>query len=661
MHIKLSPRLKLIFHFIVFHLCIFLCFRMIFLFWFKAPNHQWTDIISSIYLGLKFDIRLCVFLSLPMAILGFIPYFDIRKFKKSWLTVYAIISYFIFVIYFTDLGYYSYLQGRINISILDFFRDPWISAKMLWQSYHIVPILIVFSFLFFLYIRYLKSKVFIYSSEYSMSARQMWISHILFWFCFIALGYGKLSYYPLRWSEAFAKPDSYLSALALNPVLYMADTVKFKDKPTPKEEMDKYYKLMAEYLGVDDINPSNFNFVRTHEAKPRLSYKPNIVFIVMESMALHRTDLMNNPLMPTPNLKALAMESYSFKNYYVPVEATARSMFCVMTGIADVSPVKTASRNPLIVNQHLIMNEFNDYRKLYFLGGSSSWGNIRGLFSNNIQNIELMDEENLEGPRTDVWGLSDLHLFRAATKNLNAITDKNFFAVIQTSSYHRPYTVPEDHGDFQFSKISEEQVKAAGFLSLDEYNSIRFADYSLGEFIKYAKKSNWYKNTIFVVTGDHGLPDNLANFLSPSHKNMEIEKFHVPFIIHNKDLFPQAVEDEKIVSEVDAMATVADLAGITYRNTTLGRSMFDTKFDDKRFAFTYTYYSLNRQFGLISKDFYLISDRKNNSKLFSLKEGDDKYKDVKDQYPEQFQEMLEYARGIFATSGHMLYNNKKLN
>lgn len=83
----------------------------------------------------------------------------------------------------------------------------------------------------------------------------------------------------------------------------------------------------------------------------------------------------------------------------------------------------------------------------------------------------------MESAHTDVWGLSDLDLFREAAAALTK-SPKPFVAVIQTAGFHRPYTIPEDNAGFQIKQPSEAILKNYGFTGADEYNSLRFSDHS---------------------------------------------------------------------------------------------------------------------------------------------------------------------------------------
>src|SRR5690606_41555598 len=123
------------------------------------------------------------------------------------------------------------------------------------------------------------------------------------------------------------------------------------------------YPLMANFLRGPPSEPyaEALNFKRTISSNNKPSFKPNVLVIVMESLASAKTDLTNNPVETTPALKKLADESYFFDEYYVPTEGTARSMFTLVSSAADVTGYKTASRNPMIIDQNLVMSYFDGY------------------------------------------------------------------------------------------------------------------------------------------------------------------------------------------------------------------------------------------------------------------------------------------------------------
>lgn len=661
---NLHQRLYFLLKLFLFQFLFFFGLRVIFYFTFKstATTFSHHDLVEALYLGGKFDIRLAFILIIPVWFLGYLPFLNpLRSGKKFWMYFYTVVFMLMGALYLADFGHYGYLNSRLNGSVLQYLANPKISLEMLWQTYPIVWALVGLGLSAVLVMYILKYLVFFDFEYRNISRTNQSFQYVLFFLIFAGGIYGKFSTFPLRWSEAFFSQNNFISAVALNPVIYLAETYKYTAPIYDEKKVKEFYPIMANYLGVpvkdQDIN--TLNFKRSLPSTTNIGFKPNIIVVVMESMALAKTDLSNNPLEPTPNLRKLADESYYFNEYYVPSEGTARSMFGMVSSAADVTGYKTASRNPMIINQNLVMRYFSGYEKFYFLGGNANWGQIRGVFTNNVDGIHVVEEGQYEAPITDVWGLSDLDLFKESYKKLSALpADKPFFAIVQSASFHRPYTIPENHDDFEVKSLPEDQLKKAGFISNEEWNSMRFSDYSLGRFIDMIKKSPMYENTIIVVTGDHGLPDENAEHISEPRKRVEIEKFHVPLIIHNPKIFPDGKKDSRIATEMDVMVTLADLAGVDIEHTGLGRDLFNPNFDDTRMAFTYFHYMQPRQFGMYYDNFY-YSVKGDKEELFNL-DPKKEFKDVSAEYPGMAEYLKTMTHGYYETAKYILYNNKKL-
>ena len=80
----------------------------------------------------------------------------------------------------------------------------------------------------------------------------------------------------------------------------------------------------------------------------------------MESLAWNKISFTNPDLDPTPFVRELADKSILFTNFFSPTSATARAVFATVTNIPDVTSFKTSSRNPLVVDQHVIVNALKD-------------------------------------------------------------------------------------------------------------------------------------------------------------------------------------------------------------------------------------------------------------------------------------------------------------
>lgn len=668
---NLGPRLAAIFNLVVILFVFATLMRVLFFFAFRSDEigdeiKSISEILLAFYIGAKFDIRVIFVLVLPLLVLSWLKPFDFTRSKRAsqlWRTLYTFIVFALAGVYIIDFGYYDYLQTRVNATALKFLMNPMISISMVWQSYPVVPTLIAgLAFAIGLYFA-LRFVGFTSTSQPTFRRRYKVFLFIVSFLLITSGLYGKLSFYPLRWSEAFFSTNLFVSYTAVNPLHYFIDTLKIKEADYDKQSTQKYYSVTSNYLGVTDPDFETLKFSRDLRLTPLPTVDPhqppNIVIIMMESFAGYKTGALGHPLQPTPQFDQLAKNGVLFTQFYTPSEATARGMFTILTGIPDVSKGRTSSRNPLIVSQNTVANAFEEYEKYYFIGGSANWGNIRGVYSASVPEIHIIEENMYESPRVDVWGISDLSLFREVHKKISQRKEANkpFFAIIQTAGFHRPYTIPEDHGDFKLSSLSDEEVKKYGFVSKAEYDSLRFSDYALGEFFELAQQKKYYENTIYVILGDHGLPTNQASHLPAGIKRFELERFHTPLLFYS----PRHLQSQKIdtiATQPDVLPTLAGLVGKPFKNTTLGRNLFADEFNDRRYAFHYIYYMNPPGIGVIDGE-YLLSARADGT-IFGLYKYLDKDPgiDVRDQYPEIFNKLKDLTFGLYETSKYILYHNK---
>ena len=660
--LQMSPRVRIYVRFLVFHMLIFSLMRGAFFLLFRDSTSPLAAevVAKSFYLGAKFDLRATIFLLLPLVSLSWLRPLHLRTRTLLWANIYAVLAVGWLAVYLLDFGYYAYLKTRVNATFVTFLFNPLSSAQMIIENYPVVWGSLLSLLFLYVYHNFLRRYV-LHQDFYPLNEakRSYAWGHALFALMCLGGLYGKLSYYPLRWSEAFFSPEPFASNLALNPQLYLAQTLRHRDLNYDAEKLRQHYDLLAEYFEVSQPEKETLNFIRHIPAKAKFSGKsPNVILVVMESYASYKTALRNNPLDAGPFLSKLAKEGVYFSEYYVPVEGTARSMFALMSGVADLSTYKTASRNPLIVEQNVLLDYFDEHDKLYMIGGSANWGNIRAVFSNNVKDIEIVEEGEYSEPRVDVWGLSDYHLFKEVIAKLKKrSSDKPFFAVVQAASYHRPYSIPENIPGFQYIEKSEAELSHAGFISNQEYNSFRFSDFSLQKFFEWAEKEPWYEDTIFVVTGDHGIPDNGAPFDVRSRVETETAPFHVPLVFFSTKFLPQPMQIDRVASEVDVLPSIAGLLGIEYKNQAMGRDLFNPAYDSKRFAFTYTYHRRG-EYGLIGEGHYL-KVKPSGRFLYALNNPLGAI-DVKEQSPELYQRMSNLTDALFEFGKYMLHNNKSL-
>ncbi len=624
------------------------------------------DFWHGLWLGSRFDLRIALVMILPIFFLGWIKWlnpFYSRYTKYLWLSYLTLMFSVIGLFYIVDFGHYAYLGLRLDATALRFAENPLISAQMVVESYPVVWITLAYLASIALFV-FLLNRLYERCKKESTPEYKLWKYALIGFVSLFIVTLGvmsKFSQYPLRWSEAAFSGHPFAAQFTYNPVHYFFDTLKNGGVIYNKKEVLENYELMAEFLGVKEKDKESLNYQR--DALPAFEWekKPNVVVVIVESFATYKTSVSNNILDPTPEFKKLADEGYFFKNFFTPSTGTARSIFTTITSMPDIEKRGTSSRNPLIVNQHSIANDFEGYEKSYFIGGSASWGNIRGILTKNIDGLQLYEEGSYSSPINDVWGISDIDLFREANDVLKE-TKKPFLAFIQTSGNHRPYTIPNETYGFETVELDEEKVRQNGFESNEEYNAYRLMDYSIGHFIKLAKEAGYANDTVFVFWGDHGLNGSCGPHASrcDNYSELNLGSHRVPFVLWAPGYIKEPKVFDTPASEVDALASIASFSGQRYRATTLGRDLFDPQYDDKRYSFT-VLHSNPLQIGLVSdKYWFKMYEDGTDAHLYAIN-SDTPRVDVSESDLQEKEKMKNLTKAMHKTVQYMLHHNKREN
>lgn len=663
---KMPGWIKSYFGFILANWLFFTLMRVIFLFVFRAAlvPQSYHELWETFYVGAKFDMRLACALAIPLGL-----YFAVCAFwkkaqfiRKGMACLYGLLEAGVLLVYFADFAHYAYISMRINSSIFKYAENALISLQMAWETYPLVWGLLgmlAWGVLGGWFANYIMKKAFSQKDPYRWKGNLGWFFGGLL--LTAALMFGQLSQYPLRWSNAYHSTNNFICNLTLNPVLNVYDTARFvKADGYDEEKTRQYYDTVSEYLGVDHPDKETLNFERSISGKPKAEQKDyNIVVIFMESLAWNKISMTNPDIDPTPFVKELSDKSILFTNFFAPTSATARAVFATVTGIPDVTSFKTSSRNPLIVDQHVVVNSLRDYDKYFFIGGSASWGNIRGILEHNLTDVHMYEEGHFKNEhRNDVWGISDLDLFREANRILSEEQKNNqkpFFAIIQTAGYHRPYTIPDDNAGFVSKDIGEELAHKRSFVSVAEYNSLRFSDHALREFFKLAEKSDYYDNTVFLIFGDHGLSAPQSENMPRGYVDLNLINHQIPLIIAGNPIQePQRID--RTASQVDILPIVMGLLGRPYFTRAIGRDVLSAPQSEPG-ALLYGWAVSPASIGFVQGDYYYY--RQGNKEGLYKFAAENYNEDISKKEPERFEHMKNLALGLYETSRYQFYHNQK--
>lgn len=663
--IKIPNYIKYIFSNVLFLFIYVVIFRFLFYFLsLQTANFDVNEIRNAFLLGFRFDLKLATLALFPVNILVLIVnhQFFIKKTYKKIASLYLVCTYLIITLfYFFDFGFYNYLNTRIDATAMRFVTNLAISAQVLIESYPIFKgflALIIIGFIVYKITQRLyktNSK-----NDYVISTKKKaayFISTILVLSFFI---YNSFTHYPLRWSQAFFSKNISINQFSLNPVLYFFDSFAFRSEGVDYEEFKKYYPIIANDL---NLPKDSISFERKVIFKDASKEKMNVVFVMLESLGVKPLGYYGNVTNASPNFDSLLKNSLHFSNFYVHKSGTAASVFSSVTGLPDVDDVNTASRNPMIIDQRILFDQFTGFEKLYFLGGSANWANIRGVFQANIDGLTIFEEGSYQTEnRADVWGIDDYELFKQADIELQKLHKKNapFAAYIQTASNHIPFTVPDKKETYKpllKDEISDELLEKSGFKSIEQLNAMRYLEFNVGKFIERAKTSGYYENTVFVFFGDHNTAMNPTEKYAKEY-DLNIQLQHVPLIIHAPKII-EPTENFSYGKLIDLFPTVMSLMKINHTNYTLGRDLLDTTASKKSSSFVYLSMNGEPTVGILKDSLYYSKTLVTKTTgLYDLRTKS--LDNLQEKYPLKSSEMDSLLMAYYHSTKYLYFNNKKL-
>lgn len=639
--------------------------RVIFYLRFARGSGAEGSMFPAWFMGLRFDLRIASMIMIPPLILSSFPFGDPFKRKSArlfWTVYLAIAGTLMFIFYAADLQYYDYRHTRLDAELIGLMQDMGISLKMVWQTYPVIKILLALAAAVFVWIWLNRKTLKILGKRHFLPVfRNTVIFFSVTLLAFLFFCWGRINQFPLRWSDATSLKNDFKAQMALNPFESFLNSLRFKNEKPDPEKVKQYYPALAAALKLPQADSFPAGLHRQVAASPNnYGKKPNIVLVLCESFSYYKTTMAGNPLNPTPYFDSLSKEGLFFSNCFSPAYGTARGVWATLTGIPDVTFIKTASRNPRAVDQHTIMNDFAGYSRQYFIGGSASWANIRGLIQNNIAGLKLYEEEDYSAPKRDVWGISDKDLFMESIKVINK-EQQPFFSIIQTANNHRPYTIPkEDAAEMGIQKHSLDSLLKYGFnvntneaQTNEEYNAMRYMDFCIRKFMDEAAKQPWFNETIFLFIGDHGIRGNAGPLAPPVFTEKGLTCEHIPLLIYSPLLQKQRYDF--VCSQIDVLPTLAGLAGIPYNNTTLGRDLLQVSKDSTAQKFAFIIDHDTKSYGVIWNGFYYSKDIKGKRESFSpMVAGSTPGSATGNE--EQYRRL---AAALLETSRYLIYNNKK--
>ncbi len=602
--------------------------------------------LRAFLMGFRFDTVISGYiLVIPFVILSIFSIFSLdRKFLYRLVTFYLGAAYSLaFFICAADVPYFTYFNSRLSAVMLYRLEPVGFLVKMIIQD--IGYWLYVFCWLslcaaFWLIIIKIRKGVLKSQSAHADLARVKGVQHaargvgfsILFMILLFVGMRGRLAVKsPIRVGTAYFSGYSFPNQLGLNPVFTFIrsclDELKFKKHELNLMADEQAIGLVREYLGIGNqgLNPSDSPIARRVEAGGP-PVRANVIVVMMESMSAKKLGEL------TPNLNSAAKQSYTFNRIYTSGIHTSdgilSSFFAFPTQLGQ-HPLKGASI-PCYAGLPGILKE-NGYRTIYFITHDDQFDNAGGFL--RVNGFEqIVSQEDYPSERIlSTLGAADDFMFEFSIPLLNELhrSKKPFLAAFQTASDHPPYIIPQGIPFTPRGRDIQQRI-------------VSYVDWAVGKFLHLASQQDWYKNTIFIFTADHG-----AN-LEPVY-DMPLGYFHIPLIIYSPFLIKEPRSIDRIGGQIDIFPTLMGLLNIPYVNRTLG---IDLLKETRPFIFFHD----DQNIGCLNEEYYLLMRRSGEDSLYSYRQ-----RDIKNYLQEKkslVSTMKNYVYAMLQTSQWLTRNRK---
>jgi len=331
----------------------------------------------------------------------------------------------------------------------------------------------------------------------------------------------------------------YLHTLAMNKTCYFLDETAAYLKPAWLKNLavkpvsggvfydfnylDRGYPFLHAEQTPDALGAY---FKKTSGGRP-----PNLVFIIVEGLGRSFSGPEAVLGSFTPRLDQTADNALYWNNFLAPQGRT----FGVLSSLLGSLPfgpngfAELGEAMPPHISLLSVLKQ-QGYRSKAYCGFNADFDNDRIFYARNGADT-LVDEADF-GPgyqKSNSWGYADRELFRRVLA-AEAKDDKEpFVSVIKTVTMHTPYTFlgqPEYGQAFErrLDQLRIPDAKKAEYRAYRAmYESTLYLDDELDAFLNAYAKLPSYKNTIFIITGDHRLPE--IPLLT------RIDRYHVPLLL----------------------------------------------------------------------------------------------------------------------------------
>ena len=476
----------------IFWIIFFLLAKVMFLIW----NYDQSSLLSVkevagiFWHGFSMDSSTaCYLLLLPGLLLSIRPFLPAGFVNRSVYFYTLLMLTVACVLMVLDLGLFPHWGTRVNVTIFNYINDP-VSLK---ASISITDMLLALIICFTLIGGFILIYKKLFRNGIVSSNKVKWVAlpvQLLLTAALILPIRGGLDTSPMNLSSVAFSTKMFVNQSASNYLWNFAKSVeKRKRLSNPcvymaKEESTRIF---------NDIKSQDTISARPRLIKMNQGKQPNVILIILESFSNKVIASLGGLKGVAPNLDSLCTKSTVFTSFYSTGNRSDRGISAILGGYPSllstsimVYPEKsnTLTLLPEYFNRH-------HYNTSFYYGGDINFYSLKSfVLQGNYKKMVTKSDFPSELGRMSKWGVPDGYVFKKASEDLKNDREP-FMKTIYTISSHPPFDVP-------YSKI-----KGSGHREM-YLNSVAYTDSCLGEYIDELRRSPLWKNTLLIVTADHG-------------------------------------------------------------------------------------------------------------------------------------------------------------
>lgn len=376
---------------------------------------------------------------------------------------------------------------------------------------------------------------------------------------------------PLAPGVSLLRGEAVRAAATSKAAYFVADSLRWwRTQPSPALSSARAAAPLATHVeGGDPAYPFlhaettpdalGAYFGPTRDGRP-----PNVVVIVVEGLGRSFSGPDATLGSFTPFLDELAGRSLYFDN----VLANQGRTFGVLPALLGSLPMAEQGFAALGADMPAHAGLFNvlqrqGYHAAFYSGTDTSFDDERTFLQR--QGVQAIVDLRTFGPGYqrnpfNEWGYADRELVSRVLADTERLQTP-FVLGMQTISMHTNYRFP---GQGAYRARLEQRLQQLGIpearrapyrAQADIYSAILYTDDQLRRYFEGVAKAPWYADTIFVVTGDHRLPE--------IPMDTHIERYHVPLLVFSP-LLRRPARIRAVSSHLDVTPSLLALLSHTY-------------------------------------------------------------------------------------------------